>query len=285
MWMDPLISEEDRARFRRIEIQDLGFGYDAFGLNVEAALRAYTVLKPVYKDYFRVESRGHEHIPQGGRAILVANHSGGIPLDGAMVAMDIMSRIDPPRLVRAVVDRFVANLPGVNVLFSRLGQIIGIRKNFETLLENEEMVLVFPEGTPGIVKPWAERYQLRNFNVGFMELHLLYKAPIIPVAVIGAEEQLPIIAASESLGRPLGVTHTPITLQLPFLATLLGPIGALPFPTKYRLVYGEPIEYFREFSEDTIRNPIMIRTLTEEVRSRVQSMLRDGVAERRRVFS
>ncbi len=285
MWMDPLISEEDRARFRRIEIQDLGFGYDAFGLNVEAALRAYTVLKPVYQDYFRVESRGHEHVPQSGRAILVANHSGGIPLDGAMVAMDIMRRTDPPRLVRAVVDRFVAGLPGINVLFSRLGQIIGIRKNFETLLENEEMVLVFPEGTQGIAKPWHERYQLRNFNVGFMELHLLYKAPIIPVAVIGAEEQLPIIAASEKIGRPLGITHTPISLQLPFLATLLGPIGALPFPTKYRLVYGEPIEYFREFSEDTIRNPIMIRTLTEEVRARVQSMLRDGVAERQRVFS
>lgn len=285
MWMDPLISDEDRQRFRRVRINDLGFGYDPFGLNVETALRAYTVLKPLYEDYFRVRSSGHEHIPAEGRAILVANHSGGIPIDGMMIAMDLMRRLDPPRLMRAVVDRFVANLPYVNILFSRVGQVIGIRRNFEILLDNNELVLVFPEGTPGIVKPWNERYQLRNFNVGFIELHLKYRAPIIPVSVVGAEEQMPILMASTTIGRPLGVTHVPITLQLPFLACLLGPLGALPFPTRYYITYGEPIEFYREVGEDTIRNPVMIKTLAEEVRGRVQRMVTDGVRRRERVFA
>lgn len=285
MWMDPLITDEDRQRFQRVHMQDLGFGYDAFGLHAETALRAYTVLKPLYRDYFRVQSFGVENVPPEGRAILVANHSGGVPIDGAMIAMDMMSRLDPPRLMRAVVDRFVANLPYVNILFSRVGQIIGIRRNFEVLLGNEELVLVFPEGTPGIVKPWSERYQLRNFNVGFIELHLLYKAPIIPVAVIGAEEQYPILASSTSIGKPMGVTHVPIMLNIPFLTALFGPLGALPFPTRYRLHYGEPIRFYDEFSEDTIRNPIMIRTLAEEVRSRVQGLIRDGLEQRERVFS
>lgn len=285
MWMDPLITEDDRRRFRRVRINDLGFGYDPFGLNVESALRAYTVMKPVYHDYFRVESEGHRHIPPDGRCILVSNHSGGIPIDGSMIAMDLMTKLDPPRLMRAVVDRFVANLPFVNIFFSRVGQIVGIRRNFELLLEGEEMVLVFPEGTPGIVKPWAQRYQLRNFNVGFMELHLVHRAPIIPVAVVGAEEQFPILTASEKLGRPLGVTHVPVTLNIPFLTALMGPLGALPFPTKYRIQFGEPIEYYKEFGEDTIRNPVMVRTLAEEVRGRVQSMIRAGLRRREAVFS
>jgi len=285
MWMDPLITEEDRARFRQVRIRDLGFGYDPFGMHVETMLRVYTVLKSVYYDYFRVQSEGHEHIPTNGPAILVANHSGALPIDGAMLAMDLLTKLDPPRLLRAVVDRFVANLPYVNVLFSRVGQIIGIRKNFEILLKNEELILVFPEGTPGIVKPWSKRYQLQDFNVGFMELHLQYKAPLIPVAVVGAEEQMPILTASRKLGRPLGISHVPISLNVPFLAGLLGPLGALPFPSRYRILIGEPIEFYTEFSEETVRNPVMVNTLAEEVRGRIQRLINKGLREREAVFS
>jgi 1-acyl-sn-glycerol-3-phosphate acyltransferase len=253
-------------------------------MHVETALRTYTLVKPLYQDYFRVQSSGHEHVPTEGRAILVANHSGAIPIDGMMIAIDLISRLDPPRLMRAVVDRFVAGLPYVNILFSRVGQIIGIRRNFETLLEHEELVLVFPEGTPGIVKPWGERYQLRKFNVGFVELHLRYRAPIIPVSVVGAEEQYPILAESRSLGAPLGVTHVPIPLNA-LLALVFGPIGALPFPTRYHITYGEPIRYYEEFSEDTIRNPVMVKTLAEEVQSRVQAQIRDGLRQRKGIFA
>jgi 1-acyl-sn-glycerol-3-phosphate acyltransferase len=284
VWIDPLIDEADRRRIRKVRIEDLGFGYDPFGLNLDVLLRAYTLLKPVYFDYFRVKSYGIEHVPTSGRVILVANHSGGIPIDGAMIGMDLFTRLDPPRVMRAVVDRFVANLPYINLLFSRVGQIIGIRKNFEYLLKREEMVLVFPEGTPGIVKPWPERYRLRPFNVAFIELHLEYRAPIIPVAVIGAEEQFPILWDSQTIGKPLGIPHVPVTLNIPFLMMILGILGALPFPVQYHIYYGEPIEFYKEFSEDTIRNAPLIQALTEDVRNRIQSMIQEGLRRRTSIF-
>lgn len=284
MWMDALITEEDRDRFRKIKINDLGFGYDPFGMNIEAILRAYAVVKTFYNDYFRVESFGHHHIPNGGRAILVANHSGGIPIDGMMIAMDLLQRLEPPRLVRAVVDRFVAGLPFVNTLFSRVGQVSGVRRNFEILLENEELVMVFPEGTPGIVKPWRKRYQLQQFNVGFLELHMTFRAPIIPVAVVGAEEQLPILAESEEIGKPLGITHVPLPLN-PLLSLALGPLAMLPFPTKYKIYYGEPIRFYDQFGDDTIKNPDMIETLTHEVKQKVQQMIDDGLKQRKTIFN
>lgn len=284
MWMDSLITKEDRERFRKIKINDLGFGYDPFGMNIDSLLRAFALVKTLYSDYFRVASFGHEHIPKEGRAILVANHSGGIPIDGMMIATDLIQRLEPPRLARAVVDRFVAGLPFINTLFSRVGQVSGVRRNFEILLENEELVLVFPEGTPGIVKPFKQRYQLQTFNVGFIELHLTYRAPIIPVAVIGAEEQMPTLTASQSIGRPLGVTHVPITVNA-LLSLVMGPLAMLPFPTKYHIYYGEPIKYFEQFGEDTIKNPDMLEALTAEVKQKLQTMLDHGCAKRQSIFN
>jgi 1-acyl-sn-glycerol-3-phosphate acyltransferase len=282
--MDPLIEEEDRERFRKISMEDLGFGYDPFGMNLDVLLRCYTLMKPFYREYFRVQSYGIENIPKSGRAILVANHSGGIPIDGAMIVMDIVSKTDPPRLVRAVVDRFVAGLPYISVLFSRVGQVIGLRRNFEYLLNREEMVLVFPEGTPGIVKPFRERYRLRPFNVGFMELHLQYRAPIIPVAVVGAEEQYIILWEDHRIGKPFGIPVVPVSLNVPFLASLFGVVGLLPFPVQYHIYYGPPLEFYKEFGEDTIRNAPMIQALTEEVKNRIQVMLQEGLRRRKTIF-
>ncbi|RMF18525.1 MAG: acyltransferase family protein [Candidatus Dadabacteria bacterium] len=283
MWIDQLITEADRERFQKIQIRDLGFGYDPFGLNVDALLRAYAIVKTFYRDYFRVTGHGTENIPGQGRAILVANHSGGLPIDGMMIGMDVLEHTDPPRLVRAVVDRFVAGLPWINTVFARVGQVIGVRRNFEVLLENEEIVLVFPEGSPGIVKPWPKRYRLQTFNVGFLELHLQYRAPIIPVAVVGAEEQQPILATSGAIGKALGVSDVPITLNA-LLSLIFGPLALLPFPTKYDIYYGEPIRFYEEFAEDTVQNPEMVETLTLEVKERIQKMIDDGLERRKTVF-
>jgi len=281
--MDPLITDEIRARFDRIKINDLGFGYDPFGLNKEVMLRAYAVMQPIYEKYFRVESFGIENLPASGRCILAANHTGGIPIDGAMIGLDILNRMDSPRLMRAVVDHFVGGMPFFGLFVARVGQVIGTRRNFEYLLNENEMVTVFPEGSKGIVKPYTERYRCRKWNIGFMELHLLHKAPLIPVAVVGAEEQMPILQENKWIGKPLSVPEVPITLNT-LLSLVLGPGMALPFPTKYRIYYGEPIEFYKDFSPSTVRSPEMIRELANEVKDRVQRMIVKGLAEREGIF-
>lgn len=284
MWMDPLIEEEARERFEQIRINDLGFGYDPFGLNKEVLLRAYTLLKPIYEKYFRVESVGIENIPKEGSSILASNHTGGLPVDGMMIGLDIIAKMDPPRLMRAVIDHFVGGMPYIGLLFSRLGQVIGTRKNFEYLLENDEIVTVFPEGSKGIVKPFlTERYKCRKWNVGFIELHLQHRAPIVPVAVVGAEEQMPILQENKVIGKPIGVPEVPITLNT-VLLPLLGPGSLFPYPSKYKIYYGEPIEFYKEFSPSTVRNPAMVKALAEEVKSRVQRMIVKGLEERDGVF-
>lgn len=283
MWMDPLITDESRDRFDRIRINDLGFGYDPFGLNKEAMLRAYTVMQPLYEKYFRVESYGIENLPTDGPCIIASNHTGGLPIDAAMIGLDILNKMHPPRLMRAVIDHFVGGMPYVGLFLSRAGQVIGTRRNFEYLLNEKEMVTVFPEGSKGIVKPFVERYRCRKWNIGFMELHLLHKAPLIPVAVVGAEEQMPILQENKWIGKPLSVPEVPITLNT-LLSLVLGPGMALPFPTKYRIYYGEPIEFYKDFGSSTVRSPEMIRELANEVKERVQRMIVKGLAEREGIF-
>ena len=283
MWMDPLISPADRATIESLNIHDLGFGYDAFGLNKDVILRAMTVVRPIYERYFRVQSFGAENVPLTGPVILAANHTGSLPIDGLMIGMDLMTHMAQPRLPRAVFDNFVGAFPYVNLFFTRVGQVLGTRQNFEYLLGNDEMVMVFPEGSKGIVKPFTERYRCRKWNMGFVELHLKYKAPIIPIAVVGAEEQMPIVQENKVLGTPVGVDEVPITLNM-LLAPFLGPGVALPFPSRYRIHYGEPIRFYNEFSPESTRNPELVRELARDVQQRVQRMIVRGLEEREGIF-
>ena len=125
---------------------------------------------PLYRRYFRVISQGHEHLPASGPAVVAGNHSGNIPLDGMMIWADVLRKTQPPRVVRAIADHFVPSLPWVGTLFARGGMIGGSRGNVRAALENGDLLLIFPEGVPGIIKPWKDRYQLRPFRVGHAEL-------------------------------------------------------------------------------------------------------------------
>jgi 1-acyl-sn-glycerol-3-phosphate acyltransferase len=260
----------------RVRIKDLGLGYDLFGLELESAALAYVLFKPIYRHYFRVESRGHEHIPRAGRAILVANHSGFLPYDGAMAAVDTVLKLDEPRLLRVVVDHFVAAIPWINVFMSRTGQVVGARKNVEELLRQDELVLIFPEGAAGIVKPYRRRYRLLPFRVGFVELSIRYRALVVPVAFVGAADQMPVLYASKRLGSLVGMPFFPITPTFPWL----GPIGLLPLPARYEIVYGEPFRFHEDFDPEAPIDPRVAQSLAEEVQGRVQTMLDEGVARR-----
>ncbi len=271
---EKVLNPDEIARIERLRIDDLGFGYDKFGAHRETLFNTYSVVKPFYDKYFRVESFGHENIPLKGRAILASNHSGTLPLDGMMIAIDIFQRLEQPRLMRAVVDRFAAALPFVGTFLQRCGQVIGTRRNFQELLESDEMVVVFPEGAKALGKLYKDRYRLYPFNMGFVELSLQHRAPIIPVAVIGAEEQMPVLADIKPLAKALGFPYVPIT------PTIL----PIPFPTHYRIYYGKPLHYYSQFAEDTIQSPEMVRELARDVQEQVQQMIDIGLAERKGVF-
>ena len=197
-----------------------------------------------------------------------------------MVAADLASRMSKPRIMRAMVDNFMGFLPFVNVMFARFGQVVGARRNFSALLEQEELIAVFPEGTKGLGKPFSQRYQLARFNVGFIELSLIYKAPIIPTAVVGAEEQAPMLLDLKPIARMLDFPYFPITPFFP----LLGPLGALPLPVRYYISYGKPLRFFEEYPPETVNEPEKILMLADRVQIIVQDMLIRGLDTRPSVF-
>jgi 1-acyl-sn-glycerol-3-phosphate acyltransferase len=275
-----MLVPEDYERLQRVKINDLGFGYDPFGLEIESAMIAYAVAKFVYKNWFRVESHGVENVPQKGPVLITPNHSGVLPFDGAMLAVDLTKNMETPRVMRAVVDNFAGFLPFVNTLFYRWGQIIGARRNFEELLRQGEMVTVFPEGHKGTGKPYRERYKLTRFNVGFMELSLLNKTPIVPTAVIGAEEQYPYMIDLKPVAKLLSFPYMPVTP----LMLLLGPLGMIPLPTKYIIYYGKPLHFYRDYPPETVKDPETIYGLVDTVKTNVQDLIDQGLRERKGVF-
>ncbi len=275
-----LAGPEEYRWLDRIGVRDLGLGYDRFGFEKESAALAYLFLRLVYKYWFRVESEGHHNIPRVGRCILVGNHGGLLPWDASMMCVDALCRLHPPRMVRAIVDHFVATLPFLNVIFARCGQVIGARQNFRELLQGEELILVFPEGTKGIGKPYWDRYRLRPFRVGFVEMALQYKSPIVPVSFIGPDDQAPIVVSFDGVSQSLGVPFVPVTPTFPWL----GLAGLLPYPVKYRIQYGEPIHFYREYGKDAALDPRLVEELASRVREKVQDMVDAGLKRRTGVF-
>lgn len=276
--VEALDGDEGLERLEAMAFSDAGFGFDHFGLERESMWTAYLALRQVYRRWFRVRSRGHEHLPTQGAAIVAANHSGLLPFDGAMLTVDLLERLSPPRPMRSVVDHFAFALPYVGLFMQRTGQVTGTTRNAADLLRGGELMLVFPEGTKGIVKPYREKYRLRPFNVGFVELALEHRAPIIPAAVVGAEEQAPILFGSKALGKRFGMPIFPVTPTFP----LFGPLGLIPYPSRYYLVYGEPLRLFEEHPPEAARDPDLLRSLADRVQGRVAALIDEARAERRR---
>jgi len=275
-----MLAPEEYQRLLDIKINDLGFGYDPFGLELESAMAAFAVAKQVYKYWFRVESFGVENVPQEGPVMITPNHSGALPIDAVMIGVDLAVKMNKPRLMRAVVDNFAGFLPFINTFFYRCGQIIGARRNFEELLKRGELAVVFPEGDKGTGKRYSDRYKPIPFNVGFMELSLLHKTPIVPAAVIGAEEQYPFMFNLKPLAKLLNFPYFPVTP----LVLLFGPLGALPLPTKYYIYYGEALHFYRDYPPETVKDPETIHKLVRLVQDRVEELIATGLKTRKGVF-
>ena len=252
------------------------FGYDE-ELTDEVLMPA---LRPLYEKYFRVEVKGIENIPAEGGALIVANHSGTLPLDGVMLQIAVHDNPPSGRHLRLLAADLVFMLPVVNELARKAGHTLACAEDAERLLGRGELVGVMPEGFKGIGKPFSERYKLQRFGRGgFVSTALRNGVPIIPCSIVGAEEIYPMIGNSKTLARILGFPYFPITPTFPWL----GPLGAIPLPTKWTIQFGEPIHtdgYPPEAAED----PMLMFNLTDQVREQIQHTLYKLLVQRRSVF-
>ncbi len=260
------------AKIRSIRLHHNDIGFDPFGVDLETARYALACTSLLHRLYFRTEVHGVENIPSG-RLLVIANHGGQLPLDGVMIATSLLVDADPPRFARSMVEKWTAELPFVATFFPRVGQVVGSPDNARLLLRNEECIVVFPEGAKGISKTFEKRYQMAEFGLGFMRLALETNTPIVPVAVVGAEEQYPSIADLKPLARLLGMPAFPVLPQL-----LFGFVA--PLPTKYRLYFGQPLT----FEGDPDDDDAVIAEKVWVVRAAIQSMLNRGLREREGVF-
>ena len=256
------------------------FEFDDFGLDPTFMEKVKPFFDFLYQDYWRVNVKGVHHIPRDGRGLIVSNHSGTLPYDGAMIRVGVLNEHPARRDVRFLVEDFVYHFPFLGTFMYRTGGVRACPENAERLLNKDHLVAVFPEGVKGIGKEFKNRYRLQRFGRGgFIKLALKTRSPIIPTAVIGAEEIHPIIYKSTALAKPLGIPYIPITPTLPWL----GPLGLIPLPSKWTIVFAEPIRFDRYGPEDA-EDQMLVNKLSEMVRSNIQDHLSEEIKNRRSVW-
>jgi len=252
------------------------YGVDPFGFEPRYAARVLLPVAFLYRYWLRVETKGIERVPQG-RVLLIANHAGNtFAYDGAMLAMALLLEGKPPRAVRGMAEYYLPTIPFFSTFMHRMGSVVGTPENCVQLLERGEAIMVFPEGERGFVKPYSQRYELQRFGTGFVRLALETRTPIVPVGIVGAEEQSPGLVRSRWLGRLIGAPVAPITLTFPWL----GPLGMLPLPVKFRIHFGEPILFEGDPSEEDAE----VERKVEVVKDAIRALIAEGLEARRGWF-
>ncbi len=274
--MDDVLSSRDlEERLERIPSNLGPYGVDPFGFDPQYVKKVVGPAAWLYRKYFRCEAQGLENVPEG-RCLIIANHSGQLPFDGLMIGMSMFLDSEPPRFTRSMVERFVPATPFVSPLLARCGQILGTPENCRRLLGAGESILVFPEGVRGLNKTWSQRYRLQRFGQGFMRLALETQTPIVPAVVIGAEEQAPTFYNAKSIGKMFGMPAFPITPTNP----LFPGVGLLPLPTRYRIRFGEPLNFEGNANDE---DDVILEKVSH-VKNKMQQMIDEGLKEREHIF-
>lgn len=252
-------------------IEDAGYGYDVFGANGDWVKYAERAGSFFYDHWFRVESKGIENVPASGAAIIIANHSGTLPIDAMMLWMDVLRNTRPPRLLRSVADHFVLNLPFFGTFAARTGAIGGTRANVQRLLQDGELIQIFPEGVPGVAKHFRHRYELAAWRVGHAEFAIRHRVSVVPAAIVGAEEQMP------QIGRlpvhAFGIPHLPI------------PLVPLPLPVRYHIHYGRPLSLHEDLPREAADEPEVLERAAARTKAAVQTLLESARRERKGLFA
>jgi 1-acyl-sn-glycerol-3-phosphate acyltransferase len=265
--LQTIADERWKQQCARLKSQVSGTRVDHWGMSPEVYCRFLTLANWLYTTYFRVQTHGIENVPKG-RALLIGNHSGQIAWDALMVLVAMVREADPPRPVRAMAEKFLIRQPWLGTLCVRLGQVTGIPENGRRLLEENNLVMVFPEGARGVAKPWSKRYRLERFGTGFLRLALETDTPVVPFAFVGGEEIMINLRNLPSLARVLSFPSFPLL------------VTPLPLPSKCSLHFGEPMHF-----KGTGREPDHeVLAMVEQVRASIQSMIQDSLAQRKSVF-
>jgi 1-acyl-sn-glycerol-3-phosphate acyltransferase len=254
---------------------------DEWGFDEEFAEAVYPLFEFLYEVWWRVEQDGVLNVPAHGRALLVSNHAGALfPFDASMILLSIMKQHPLPRWARFLVLDWAFVLPFVSAFMRKVGGVPASRHNAARLLEQDQLVMVFPEGAKGTGKPFSERYRLERFGRGgFVEVALRTGAPIVPVAVVGSEEIYPKLGDAKPLARAVGAPFVPLTPTFPWL----GPLGMIPLPSKWRIEFCEPID-LSHHGPDAAEDRRLLFDVSEQVRETIQGKLYENLVKRRSAF-
>jgi len=270
------IDREIADRLSKAPLQLNQFGYDPYGFHPVAARQLLLPAALLYRYYFRVDTFDIERVPEG-RVLLIANHSGQFAYDGSMLSMAMLLHARTPRLCRGMGEYFLWRVPWMGISASRIGTMVGTPENCVAMLRDGECVMVFPEGAEGANKPFRKRYQLQRFGLGFMRLALETRTPIVPVGIVGAEEQQPGFANLADFGRRVNLPSFPITITQPWFGPL-GSVAAL--PVKYRIYFGEPLS----FEGDAHDEDSIVEGQVGIVKGAIGDLLERGLRERTGIF-
>ncbi len=257
------------ARIEQISTNLNEYGYDKWGFSPAAVRKSMSMYAWLYRHYWRVSCFGIANVP-AGRGLLIGNHSSQLAYDGIMVGTSMLLDADPPRPVKAMIEKFFQHQPFVNVMMARNGQLTGLPENCERLLEEDHLIMVFPEGARGGGKTYWKRYQVQRFGTGFMRLALKTGAPIIPFGFIGGEETCPSLIDLKPLAKLIGMPYLPVT------PTVL----PLPLPAKCSIHYGEALNFEGTGDEEDAD----IQAKVDVVRDRVKALVQHGLTQRNGVF-
>jgi 1-acyl-sn-glycerol-3-phosphate acyltransferase len=254
---------------------------DEWGFDEEFAEAVYPWFEFLYDVWWRVKATGVENVPSHGRALVVSNHSGSLfPFDASMLVGAIMKEHPLPRWPRPMVLNWAFELPFLSFFMRKVGGVPASPFNAIRLLEQDEIVMVFPEGVKGTGKPFSQRYRLQRFGRGgFVEVALRTRSPIIPVAVVGAEEIYPMLGNSGLLAKVVGAPFAPVTPTMPWL----GPLGLIPLPSKWRIEFCPPID-ISEYPPDAAEDRALVFEISERVRDTIQEQLYAALIRRGSAF-
>ena len=270
-----------RALERAARRLDGDYREDEWGFDEEFADLVLPFLDFLYDRWWRVETVGATNVPGHGRALMVANHAGILPWDATMISMGLLREHPLPRYPRFLVLDWAFSLPWVSVVIRKVGGVAASPFNALRLLEQDQLVAVFPEGVKGTGKPFRERYRLQRFGRGgFVELALRTGAPLVPVAVVGSEEIYPKLGEAPPVARAIGAPFFPLTPLFPWL----GPAGVVPLPSRWMIEFCEPIAT-DGYGPDAADDRSLVLELSEQVRDTIQAKLLENVVRRGPAFS
>ncbi len=257
------------------------YSEDQWGFDEDFAEAVFPLFRFLYEVWWRVDVTGVKNVPAHGRGLMVANHAGSLfPFDASMMTMAVMREHPLPRWPRFMVLDWAFVLPFLSAFMRRVGGVPASPHNAISLLERDELVMVFPEGVKGTGKPFSDRYRLQRFGRGgFVEVALRTGSPIIPVAVVGSEEIYPKIADAPGLARAIGAPFVPITPTFP----LLGPLGLVPLPSKWRIEFCEPID-LSEHPPEAADDRGLVFDISEQVREKIQAKIYENLVARGGAF-